>query len=67
MPQLVTSGGRVGRTLRARTVEPVFGQLKTCQKLTTMSRRGLAACESEWLLACTAHNLRKLHRHRIGG
>jgi hypothetical protein len=27
-----------------------------------MSRHGLAACESEWLLACTAHNLRKLHR-----
>ena len=53
--------------LRARTVEPVFGQLKTCQKLTMMSRRGLAACESEWLLACTAHNLRKLHRHRVGG
>ena len=26
--------------LRARTVEPVFGQLKTCQKLTVMSRRG---------------------------
>ena len=35
--------------LRARTVEPVSGQLKTCQKLTMMSRRGLAACESEWL------------------
>ena len=52
--------------LRARTVEPVFGQLKTCQKLTMMSRRGLAACESEWLLACTAHNLRKLHRYRAG-
>jgi hypothetical protein len=48
-------------------VEPVFGHLKTCQKLTMMSRRGLAACESEWLLACTAHNLRKLHRHRIQG
>jgi len=29
-----------------------------------MSRRGLAACEGEWLLACAAHNLRKLHRHR---
>jgi hypothetical protein len=53
--------------LRARTVEPVFGQLKTCQKLTVMSRRGLAACESEWLLACTARNLRKLHRHRVEG
>jgi transposase len=59
--------GREDYKLRARTVEPVFGQLKTCQKLTTMSRRGLAACESEWLLACTAHNLRKLHRHRSGG
>ena len=40
------------------------GTSKTCQKLTMMSRRGLAACESEWLLACTAHNLRKLHRYR---
>ena len=59
--------GREDDKLRARTVEPVFGQLKTCQKLTTMSRRGLAVCESEWLLACTAHNLRKLHRHRLQG
>ena len=40
--------------IRARTVEPVFGQLKTCQKLTMMSRRGLTACESEWLLASAA-------------
>ena len=55
--------GREDYKLRARTVEPVFGQLKTCQKLTMMSRRGLPACESEWLLACAAHNLRKLHRH----
>ena len=53
--------------LRSRTVEPVSGQLTTCQKLSTMSRRGLTACQSEWLLACTAHNLRKLHRHRAGG
>ena len=59
--------GREDCKLRARTVEPVFGHLKTCQKLTMMSRRGLAACESEWLLACAAHNLRKLHRHRAGG
>ena len=59
--QAVTARGH------ARTVEPVFGQLKTCQKLTMMSRRGLAACENEWLLACAAHNLRKLHRHRAEG
>ena len=32
-----------------------------------MSRRGLTPCESEWLLACAAHNLRKLHRHRLEG
>jgi transposase len=59
--------GRDDYKLRARTVEPVFGQLKTCQKVTIMSRRGLAACENEWLLACAAHNLRKLHRHRAEG
>jgi len=55
--------GRDDYRMRARTVEPVFGQLKACQKLTMMSRRGLAACENEWLLACAAHNLRKLHHH----
>jgi transposase len=59
--------GRDDYKLRARTVEPVFGQLKTCQKFTIMSRRGLPACENEWLLACAAHNLRKLHRHRLTG
>jgi Transposase DDE domain len=56
--------GRADYKLRAQTVEPVFGQIKTCQKMTTMSRGGFAACESEWLLAATAHNLRKLHAHR---
>jgi len=59
--------GREDYQLRSRTVEPVFGQLKTCQKLTTMSRRGYTACESEWLLACTARNLRKLPRNRARG
>ena len=53
--------------MRARTVEPVSGQLKACQKLTMMSRRGLTGCESEWPLASAAHNLRKLHRHRAEG
>ena len=57
--------GRSDYKLRARTVEPVFGQIKTCQKLTMMSRRGLDACSSEWLLAAAAHNLRKLHTHRL--
>jgi hypothetical protein len=41
-PQTTTSCG-------PRTVEPVFGQRKTCQNMTMMSRRGLTGCESEWL------------------
>lgn len=56
--------GRGDHKLRGQTVELVFGQIKTCQKMTALSRRGLTACSSEWLLVCTAHNLRKLHRHR---
>jgi transposase len=59
--------GRADYKLRAQTVEPVIGQIKTCQKLTTMSRRGFTACRSKWLLAATAHNLCKLHRHRLAG
>ncbi len=65
--RLLHPRGRDDYKMRARTVEPVFGQLKTCQNFTMMSRRGFTACESEWLLASTAHNLRKLHRHRIAG
>jgi DDE family transposase len=57
--------GRDDYRMRARTVEPVIGQLKTCQNLATMARRGFTACQSEWLLTCAAHNLRKLHRHRL--
>lgn len=49
---------------RSQTVEPVFGQIKTRQRFTGFSGRGLAAASSEWHLACTAHNLLKLHTHR---
>src|SRR5262249_28853114 len=59
--------GRDDYKLRARTVEPVFGQLKTCQKLTMMSRRRLTACQGECRLPCAAHTLRTLSRHRLTG
>ena len=58
--------GKADYKLRGQTVEPVFGQIKSCRKLTTMSRRGLDACASEWLIVATAHNLRKLQVHRNG-
>jgi transposase len=56
--------GRADYRQRGRTVEPVFGQLKTRQNMTRFSRRGLAAVTSEWHLACAAHNLLKLHTHK---
>lgn len=56
--------GREDYRQRGRTVEPVFGQLKTRQHMTRFSRRGLTAVTSEWHLAAAAHNLLKLHKHR---
>ena len=57
--------GKADYKLRGRTVEPVVGQIKSCQRLSMMSRRGISACSSEWLLVATAHNLRKLHVNRL--
>jgi len=53
--------GKADYAHRGRTVEPVFGQIKTRQTLSRFSRRGLEACDSEWHLAATAHNLLKMH------
>jgi transposase len=53
--------GKADYAHRGRTVEPVFGQIKTRQTLTRFARRGLDACDSEWHLAATAHNLLKMH------
>jgi transposase len=57
--------GKADYKLRGRTVEPLVGQIKSCQRLSMMSRRGISACSSEWLLVATAHNLRKLHVNRL--
>lgn len=56
--------GRADYRQRGRTVEPVFGQLKTRQNMTRFSRRGLTAVTSEWHLAAAAHNLLKLDTAR---
>jgi hypothetical protein len=56
--------GKADYKIRAQTVEPTIGQLKTCQQITRFNRRGLTACTNEWLFACAAHNLTKLHRRR---
>jgi transposase len=51
---------------RATTVEPVFGHIKEPRGVRRFKRRGLNACNSEWLLTCTTHNVLKLWRHRTG-
>lgn len=48
---------------RSASVEPVFAQIKHNRKIRTMSRRGLAAANSEWNLITATHNLLKLWRH----
>jgi transposase len=47
---------------RAATIEPVFAQIKHNRRIRTLSRRGLAAADSEWKLICATHNLLKLWR-----
>lgn len=60
--KLRTPEGRAEYDKRKITVEPVCGQLKTVQGITQFLLRGLAGVQGEWLLACTAHNVLKLHR-----
>ena len=47
---------------RAATIEPVFAQIKHNRRIRTLSRRGLAAVDSEWKLITATHNLLKLWR-----
>ena len=59
---LSTKRGRKRYALRKITVEPVFGQIKSCMGFRQFSLRGLAKCQGEWDLVCLCHNLLKLYR-----
>ena len=61
--RLRTEEGAAAYALRSQTVEPVFGIIKATLGFRRFSRRGLAACQSEWNLVCSVHNLLKLFRH----
>jgi hypothetical protein len=63
--KLLSKRGRALYRLRGQTVEPVFGQMKGTQGADRFMVRGLAACAGEWTLHCVAHNLKKLHAHRV--
>lgn len=46
--------------LRARTVEPVFGIIKSARGFRQFLLRGIDNVSGEWSLLCTAHNILKL-------
>ncbi len=60
--RLRTRDGRAEYDKRKITVEPICGQLKTVQGLRQFLLRGHEKVNSEWVLACTGHNLLKLFR-----
>jgi transposase len=60
--KLDTPRGRRTYKKRAATIEPVFAQIKHNRKIRDLSRRGLAAVDSEWKLICATHNLLKVYR-----
>jgi len=60
--KLDTPRGRKTYKKRAPSIEPVFAQIKHNRGIRTISRRGLAAADSEWKLICATHNLLKVYR-----
>ncbi len=46
---------------RQQIIEPVFAQIKSRQRASKFSRRGLSACRAEWRLTAATHNLLKLY------
>jgi transposase len=59
---LNTEAGHAAYARRKATVEPVFGQIRSCRGFQQMSFRGLFKNRCEWLFVCATHNLLKLWR-----
>lgn len=59
---LATPEGKAAYARRKATVEPVFGQIRSCRGIRQMSFRGLLKNRLEWLLICATHNVLKLWR-----
>ena len=62
---LATPEGKAAYARRKATVEPVFGQIRSCRGIRQMSFRGIFKNRCEWLLICATHNLLKLWRAAI--
>jgi hypothetical protein len=61
--KLRTKPGRSAYSRRKAIVEPVFGQIMTCQNGRQLLLRGQDSARGEWRLLAACHNLRKIFRH----
>ena len=61
--KLPTKSGRAAYAHRKAIVEPVFGQIMTCQNGRELLLRGEHGARGEWRLLAACHNLRKIFRH----
>lgn len=60
-----TKGGKRVYSRRQAMIEPVFGQIKNCQGITGVARRGKHAAAAEWKLIAASHNILKLFRRTV--
>ncbi|WP_443043315.1 IS1182 family transposase [Streptomyces sp. NBC_00371] len=60
--KLRTKPGRKAYSRRKAIVEPVFGQIMTCQNGRQLLLRGEDGARGEWRLLAACHNLRKIFR-----
>jgi transposase len=58
--QMQTPEAQAAYRARKSTIEPVFGIIKEALGFRQFSLRGQAKAQGEWLLVCTAHNLKRL-------
>ncbi|GAA2275774.1 hypothetical protein GCM10010430_72060 [Kitasatospora cystarginea] len=61
--ELRTKPGKAAYRRREAVVEPVFGQIMTCQNGRRLLLRGEDGARGEWRLLAACHNLRKIFRH----
>ncbi|MFP1629895.1 transposase [Streptomyces sp. 5K101] len=61
--KLRTKPGRAAYSRRKAIVEPVFGQIMTCQDGRELLLRGANGARGEWRLLAACHNLRKIFRY----
>jgi hypothetical protein len=61
--KLRTKPGRAAYARRKAIVEPVFGQIMTCQNGRQLLLRGEDGARAEWRLLAACHNLRKIFQY----